>query len=113
MTQDAWLTAHPYLLSVARFHAQVEKAAASIPSALACVPNWRDYEVDYLAGIPLLQSCGSTIDPSPVGIAHDGLIGRGGWGALAVELAQSKQDVQAELDQEADAPQLAVARMFD
>jgi len=113
MTQDAWLTAHPYLLSVARFHAQVEKAAASIPSALACVPNWRDYEVDYLAGIPLLQSCGSTIDPSPVGITLEALIARLGWSALPDKLAQSIQDLQAELDQDADAPQRAVARLFD
>lgn len=66
MTQETWLTGHPYLLSVAEFHAQVEGAAAGLPSVLACVPNWQDYEGEYIAGVPLLRSCSSTIDLRPV-----------------------------------------------
>ena len=113
MTQDAWLTVHPYLLSVARFHAQVEKAAASLPSALACLPNWHNYEVDYLAGVPLLQSCGSTIDLRPVGITLEALIAKLGSTALPDELTQEIRDLQVELDQDADASQRAVAKLLD
>jgi FdhE protein len=113
MTQDAWLTVHPYLLSVAQFHAQVEKAAASFPSALACIPNWQNYEVNYLAGVPLLQSCGSTIDLRPVAITLEALITKLGSTALPDKLTQDIRDLQAELDQDADASQRAVAKMLD
>src|SRR5689334_19239954 len=101
MTQDAWLTAHPYLLSVAQFHAQVEKAAASLHSALACLPNWHDYEIDYLSGVPLLQSCGSRIDRRPVGITLKALIAKLSSSALPDKLTQNIRDLQAELDQDA------------
>jgi FdhE protein len=113
MTQDAWLTAHPYLLSVARFHAQVERAVASLPSSLACVPNWRDYELHYLAGIPLLQSCRSTIDLRPAGIILEALIGKLGSSPLPETLAQDIRDLRAELDQDRDAYQRAVAELLD
>lgn len=113
MTEDAWVIAHPYLLSVAQFHKQVEKTAASLPSALACVPNWHDYEVDYLSGVPLLQSCGSTIDLRPVGIILEALIAKLGSTPLPDKLAQDIRELQRELDQDADASQRAVAKLFD
>jgi FdhE protein len=113
MTQDAWLIAHPYLLSFARFHAQVEEAASSLPLALACVPNWHDYEADYLAGVPLLQSCGSTIDLKPVGITLEALIRNLGSAPLPDKLIQEIQDLDAEFHQDADASKRAVAKLFD
>ena len=65
MTQDVWLARHPYLHSVADFHAQVATAAASIPSGSAQIPNWDDYIGDYQAGIPLLRSSHVAIDFEP------------------------------------------------
>lgn len=113
MTQEAWLSGHPYLKTLAEFHAQVEKAAADVPSALACIPNWRDYEPDFLAGIPLLQSCGTTIDRKPVEVTLVALIEKLGSAPLADKLLQGIRDLQGELHQDADASQRAVARVLD
>ena len=113
MTQEAWLTAHPYLLSVAEFHAQVERAAVGLPSAIACVPNWQDYEGEYVAGVPLLQSCSSTIDLRPVATTLEALIGKLGSAALRGNLAQDIRDLQVELGQDPDFSQRTVASLLD
>ena len=113
MTQEAWFTAHPYLLAVAEFHEQVEQAAADVPSALACIPNWRDYERDYVAGVPLLQSCGSTMDLKPAEITLEALIERVGLVPLPDKLAQDIRDLQCELHRDADVSQRAVAKLLD
>lgn len=97
MTQEAWLATHSYLQSVAEFHARVEQTAASLPSALACIPNWRDYESDYLAGVPLLQSCGSTIDLRPVEITLEVLLGKLSSAPPTDKLAQDLRDLHAQL----------------
>lgn len=113
MTHDAWLIAHPYLLPVANLHAQVEHAIASVPAALACIPNWRDYQPDYLTGVPLLRSRSSTIDLSPVGITLEALIGKLSSVPLPYKLAQEIRDLQVEWGQDPDFSQRAVAGFLD
>jgi FdhE protein len=112
MTQGTWLAKHSYLQTVAKFHAHVEQTAASVPSALACIPNWRDYEPDYLAGVPLLQSCHSKIDLSPVEVTLKELINKLGSAPLPDKLAQDIRGLQAELLQDAGASQRAVANLL-
>lgn len=102
MTQEAWLTGHPYLLYVAEFHTQVERAAVGLPSALASVPNWQDYEGEYVAGVPLLRGCSSTIDLRPVEITLEALIGKLGSAPLRDNLVQDIRDLQVELGQDPD-----------
>jgi FdhE protein len=65
VTEDTWLANHPYLRSIADFHAQITTAAASIPSDGAPIPNWDDYRGDYKSGIPLLRSSHVAIDFEP------------------------------------------------
>lgn len=113
MKQEAWLTGHPYLLSLAEFHAQVEGAAVGLPPALACVPNWQDYEGEYVAGVPLLRSCSTTIDLRPVETTLEALIGKLGSAPLRGNLVQDIRDLQVELDQDRDFSQRAVAGLVD
>jgi FdhE protein len=113
MTQEAWLTGHPYLLCVAEFHAQVARAAVGLLSALACVPNWHDYEGEYLAGVPLLRSCSSIIDLRPVGITLEALIGKLGSPLLPDKLVQDIRDLQVASGRDPDFSQRAVARLLD
>ena len=113
MTQDAWLSGHPYLLSVAEFHAQVEKALVGFPSALACLPTWHDYECDYVAGVPLLRSRGSTIDLRPAETTLGALIGDLGSTTLPNKLGEEMRDLQAELRQHPRASQSSLAWLLD
>lgn len=113
MTQDAWLTAHPYLLSVAEFHAQVEKAAASLPLASACIPNWSDYEPEYLAGVPLLRSCRSTINLSLVEKNVMALLRNLRSASFPDKVVQDIRDLLAELSHYPRALQAFVASLFD
>lgn len=61
MTREARLTSHPYLQSVAHFHAQVETALASLAIPTAAVPHWDNYIGDFQAGVPLLHSASAAI----------------------------------------------------
>jgi FdhE protein len=65
MTQEVWLTDHPYLQHLADFHAQVDTAAASVTFPCADVPIWKDYIEDFRAGIPFLHSTAAAIDLGP------------------------------------------------
>jgi len=65
MTQEVWLSGHPYLQPLADFHAQVDTAAASVSFPCADVPVWKDYIEDFRAGIPLLHSVAAAIDLRP------------------------------------------------
>ena len=113
MTQDAWLAAHPYLQSVAKFHANVEQAAADLPFAFARIPNWRDYEDSFTAGVPLLRSCSSAIDPRPVGIIVKSLIEKLYSKILPDKLTQELRELHAEMHEDVLASQRAVARLLD
>jgi FdhE protein len=97
MTQDVWLMRHPYLRPVARFHAQVETAAADLSTVLAGVPDWRDYERDFHSGVPLLRSSRSTIELRPVEINIRSLIVKLASTELPNKLAEEIRDLRAEL----------------
>ena len=112
MTQESWLAKHSYLKRVAEFQAHVEEAAAIVPSALACIPNWTDYEPDYLAGVPLLQSSRSKIDLTPAEITLEKLIKKLDSTPLPDKLAQVIRDLPAELPQHMDASQCIVVNLL-
>lgn len=66
MTQEVWLSGHPYLQPLADFYAQVATAISSISVPCADVPIWKVYSEDFRAGIPLLHSTAVAIDLRPV-----------------------------------------------
>jgi FdhE protein len=113
MTQEVWVCAHPYLLSIAEFHAQIEKAASSLPSALACIPKWSDYEPEYVTGVPLLRSCRSTIDLSLVEATVLTLIRNLRSAPLPDKMRQDILNLQAELSTYPRASQAFVTCLFD
>jgi FdhE protein len=112
MTQDVWLSNHPYLRSVAEFHAQVA-AAASIPSGSADIPNWSDYISDYQAGIPLLRSSGAAIDLEPTGAMLVSLAESLASRPLPEKLAAEWRLLENQLRSETNAPRRAVAWLLD
>jgi FdhE protein len=65
MIQDSWLEAHPYLGPLADLSAEVERAAAALEILDVRIPDWNDYQQDFLAGVPLLTSAGAGIDLEP------------------------------------------------
>jgi FdhE protein len=65
MTQDAWVTSHPYLQSVAALHARVRNEMPGVTAVSAEMPPWEDYIRDYLAGVPILWSSAVAIDCLP------------------------------------------------
>jgi|SRR5580704_2235234 FdhE protein len=113
MTQDAWLTRHPYLSSVADFEAQVATIAAGIPRGNVSIPNWHDYTGDYQAGIPLLRSSHVARDLEPAGAILASLVESLASKSLPEKLAAQCQDLQAQLRGETNAPRRAVAWLLD
>jgi FdhE protein len=113
MTQDIWLAKHPYLCSVADFHAQVATAAASIQSGSVHIPNWEDYIGDYQAGIPLLRSSHVAIDFEPAEAILVWLVESLTLKSLPEELAAECRVSDAQLRGEMDAPRRAVAWLLD
>jgi FdhE protein len=109
MTQEVWLASHPYLRSVAEFHAQVATAAASIPSGSAEITYWQDYVSDYQAGIPLLRSSHVAIDLEPAGATLVSLVESLASKALPQELAAECRFLETQLRGEMNAPRRAVA----
>src|SRR6187402_1813545 len=67
MTENLWLEAHAYLQPLADLSAQVERAAAAIEVLDVRIPDWDDYRVDFLAGVPLLSSTDAVVDLEPGG----------------------------------------------
>jgi FdhE protein len=113
MTQDVWLSKHPYLRSVADLHAQVATAAASMPSRGAGIPNWTDYISDYQAGIPLLRSSGAAIDLEPTGEMLVSLVESLASRPISEELAAECRLLENQLRGETNAPCRAVAWLLD
>jgi FdhE protein len=113
MTQDAWLTRHPYLSSVADFDAQVATAAAGIPSGRVNIPNWDEYIGDYRAGIPLLQSSHVAIDLEPAGAILVSLVENLASKPMPEALAAQCLDLQTQLCGEINAPRRAVGWSLD
>ena len=113
MTQDVWLSRHPYLRFVADFHAQVATAAASVPSGSAKIPNWDDYIGDYRAGIPLLRSSHVAIDFEPAETILVWLVENLTSRPLPEKLAAECRDSKSQLRGEMNAPHRTVAWLFD
>ncbi len=113
MTQDVWLSRHPYLRFVADFHAQVAMAAASVPSGSAHIPNWDDYVGDYQMGVPLLQSSHVAIDLEPAEAILVSLVDSLASKPLPRKLAGECRVLDAQLHGEMNAPGRAVAWLLD
>jgi hypothetical protein len=56
VTRESWLARHPYLQPVASLRALVESAAAQVSETVIREPDWQDYQPDFQAGIPPLDS---------------------------------------------------------
>ena len=109
MTQDVWVTAHPYLRSLAAFHAEVEKAAAERPIAASPAPDFNDYIGDFADGVPLLLSSSAAIilklaEPAVLSLVNS-LITK----SLPDKLMVECRVLASELHRDAHAPQRAVA----
>jgi FdhE protein len=109
MTQDVWVMAHPYLRSLAAFHAEVEKAAAERPIPASPAPDFNDYIPDFHRGVPLLLSTRAAgilklAEPAVLALV-DCLITK----SLPDTLMGECRVVAAELHRDAYAPQRAVA----
>jgi FdhE protein len=56
MTQDVWLSSHPYLRPVAELHALINDTLADTPVTVAADLRWDKYLDDFHRGVPLLHS---------------------------------------------------------
>jgi FdhE protein len=109
MTQDVWVMVHPYLRSLAAFHAEVEKAAAERPISASPAPDFNDYMPDFHTGVPLLLSTSASgilklAEPALLS-SVDCLITK----SLPEKLMGECRALAAEMHQDANAPQRAVA----
>jgi FdhE protein len=113
MTQDTWLASHPYLGSIAEFHAEVATAAAGLPSGGARIPNWEEYIGDYQARIPLLRSTHVAIDFEPAEAILLSLVESLASKPLPEKLVAECRVSVAQLRAEMNAPHQAVAWLLD
>jgi len=67
VTLDRWLEGHAYLRLLADLSAQVDRAGAGLAVPEARIPDWEDYRLDFLAGVPLLTSADAAVDLEPGG----------------------------------------------
>jgi FdhE protein len=67
MAPDLWLETHSYLRPLADLSVQVDRAAAGIEVFDARIPDWNDYRLDFLAGVPLVSSADAAVDLEPGG----------------------------------------------
>jgi FdhE protein len=105
---DVWLAQHPYLEPIARLDAEVQREIAGIQLRTACIPDWDRYLVDYLAGVPLLESEAVAIDMAPVDKGLSLLIRKLVSRHLPGEFQKEAEALEAELSSTADgSPRLA------
>lgn len=102
MTRSPWLEAHAYLGPVADLCAEIERAADGIELLHAHIPDWDDYRVDFLAGVPLLSSAGAAVDLEPGGRMAAALLERLASESSSGPLADEIRALDAELRQEPD-----------
>ena len=67
MTQNEWVSRHPYLKPIADLQSLVRTKMETICRSRAPTPNWGGYAGDYEAGVPLLGSNCIQIDLTTVG----------------------------------------------
>src|SRR6516225_2605632 len=112
MTQDVWLSKHPYLRSIADFHEQVAAAADSVPIASVQVPDWKNYTGDYQAGIPLLRSS-HAIDLDPAEPVVVSLVESLASKPLPEKLAAECRVLDTQLRSELSVPHRVVAWLLN
>jgi FdhE protein len=112
LTPGGWLEAHPYLRPVAELCAVVERAAAGLVGESAAVPAWDDYESDFRAGVPLLQSANMGIDLEPAGRMAVSLADRLAADSSSERLRAEASALAAELRLEADSPRRVVGALL-
>ena len=76
MTQQVWLETHSYLRPLADLAADVDRSAAGLEVGSAGIPVWDDYRPDFLAGVSLLSSGGTSVNLEPGGQLAAALIAR-------------------------------------
>lgn len=103
MTPETWLASHQYLRPVANLAAEVDRAARGIEALEARIPDWRDYDADFAAGVPLLSSAGAAIDLEPGGRMAAALVAHL-MADSSASLAEQARAVDAELRARPDAP---------
>jgi len=109
MTHDAWLAGHPYLQPLASFHDQVNGALDEILTVSDCIPAWANYQDDFDAVVPLLQSPRSAIDLGPAKIILKMLLEGLAATSLPDPPGEQIRTLHAELSSDPDAPQHAIA----
>jgi FdhE protein len=97
MTPDLWLETHSYLRPLADFSAEVDRAAAGIVVEDARLPDWEDYRVDFLAGVPLLPSAAAAVDLEPGGRMAGALLESLASGTSTGRLASETRALAAEV----------------
>jgi FdhE protein len=100
MTPDLWLESHSYLRPLADLSAQVDRAAAGIEVFDARIPDWEDYQADFLAGVPLLPSTTAGVDLEPGGRMAEALLERLASGMSSGKLATETRALDTELRRE-------------
>jgi FdhE protein len=100
MTPESWLEAHAYLRPVAELSAEVDRAAATIDTLQAPIPDWENYRPDFLAGVTLLHSADAAIDLEPGGRMAAALIERLALARSSGWLVAETRALDAELQRE-------------
>ena len=109
MTHDAWLAEHSYLRPLASFHDQVNGTLNEILTFSDCIPAWANYQDDFDAGVPLLQSSRSAIDLGPAKTIIKMLLERLAATSLPDPTGEQIRTLCAELRSGPNAPQQAIA----
>lgn len=109
MTQHNWLAAHPYLHSLASFHAQVSRVLEGIPIVSIQSPVWNNYADDFDAGVSLLRSSKAGIDFKVAEQIIALLLEKLASTSLPKELAEQIRTLDAELRRSTDAPGCVIA----
>jgi FdhE protein len=104
MVPDPWLEAHSYLRPLAGLAAEIDRALAGIDVPNARIPDWDDYRLDFLAGVPLLSSADAAVDLEPGGRVAGALIERLASGSWSGRLASEIRALATDLGHEAEVP---------
>jgi FdhE protein len=112
MTQEAWVTRHPYLQPVAFLHAQINNEMAGVAAMSSDMPRWDDYIHDFLAGVPLLRSSSVSIDCLPAEKMIRSKVEQLAASPLP-EMADETPILAAELRTELAAPGRVIAWLLD
>jgi FdhE protein len=100
MTQDLWLEAHSYLRPVADLVAHVAATAAGTEVFTARIPDWDDYRLDFLGGVPLLSSADAVVELEPGGRMAAALLERLASGTSPAWLVDETRALAAQLQHE-------------